>query len=331
MRKYYLGWIFLRRMLSQKNPLACTSQEVSDYPLPEETALRIVSPIGKSTGDIILLHGLSLKGHHDPRILKLAGVMASLGFKVWLPQLKEVTNHEIRLDVQERVDAVLQALKPHIAGPLAVMAPSYLGTVLLTLAATPQQYTKIDALCCIGVFGDFNRFCEQVALCQNEAFYGRAVFLKNLLRAKNRFSEAIHKVLEQMFANAQAQLDYMTGVDLQQLDPKDRDALNPLVEPGQWHTLEVQLLQMPAPALTLPACMKHLSTKFAFIHGEKDPLATVAELKSILPSFAKQSRRIAITSTMEHSHYLCKLYQLPALIRLANTFSFFFQHAMTKK
>lgn len=327
MRKYYIGWLFLRRMLSQTHNAACTSHDVTDFPLPEDTALRMVSPNRQSRGDIVLLHGMSLKGYNDPRIMKLARVMASLGFKVWLPQLTEITNHEIRLDAQPRVEAVLQALKPYIAGPLAVMAPSYLGTVALTLAAEPQRYTKMDALCCIGVFGNFNRAVEQVILGQNDSPYGRAVFLKNLLRAENRFSDAIHHTVEQMFANIQEQRDYMAGIDLQPLDPKDREALRPLTEPDQWHTISLPLRQQLSPQLTLPESMKHLPTKFAFIHGEKDTLATVEELRPILPSFAKQNRRVAITSTMEHGHYFYKLYQLPALIRLANTFGFFFRHA----
>ena len=328
MKQFYLGSLFLWRMLSRSQPQRSCLKDVTLDAFPENTTLRVLSPLKKSIGDIVLLHGMSIKGYNDLRIMKLAEAIASLGFTVWLPQLDEITNHEIRHDVKERVNHLLIILKKHIAGPLAIMAPSYLGTIALTLAAEPRQYIKIHSLCCIGIFCDFNNFMNQVIQGQNVDPYGKAVFLKNLLLQEKRFTPGIHKILEAIFLNLQNQRDFLTDVDLNQLTSTEQAAIAPFTQTGLWHTIAPQLQAQTPPLLAVPKKMPDMQTKLAFIHGEKDTLASAAEIMPLISHLPPQQWQVSINALMEHGHHKYKVYQLLALGRLIKTFGFFFKHAV---
>lgn len=329
MKAFYIGSLFLYRMLSGAPLQQFVMRDVVDDSLPAETTLRVLMPAKVPLGDVVLLHGMSSKGSHDLRIEKLARVIASLGFKVWLPQLQEISNHEIRRDVQQRLDLLLKGLKQHIAGPFAVMAPSYLGSIALTLAAQPEHYTSIDVLCCIGVFVHFNRFMQQVINGQNIDPYGRAIFLKNLLIQEGRLSAESHQMLERIFQNLHDRRDPMVGIDLATLNATDQTALAPFTQPDQWYTIRPQLQQLgsllQAPVERMPAT----PTKLVFVHGRADTLAVPAEIMPFVCHLPKEQWRVAITGLMDHGNYMYKLHQLPELPHLINTFGFFFHHALS--
>lgn len=328
MKAFSLGALFLYRMLRQTPDTGYSTTVMPSAALPDHSALQKMQPVATSRGDIVLLHGMSSQGSQDPRILKLARVIASLGFTVWLPHFDEIANHEIRRDVFSRLNAMLLHLKSCIAGPLAIMAPSYSATIALTLAGQPQTYVPIDALCCIGVFVHFNRFLASFHDGDNADLYGRAISLKNLLITQRRLSATLHHTFEQIFQNLHDHQDKLVDIHFDHLDLKEQAALKPLLQADQWHTIREALWQKGLLFEQPVERMPNTATKLAFIHGINDTLASAHDIKPFVAHLSTTQCRVSITGLMDHSAFLYKIHQLPTLLSLVNTFGFFFNHAI---
>lgn len=328
MKTFQLGAVFLYRMLNQKPYAQYLAEEVTHLALPDYTALQKITPLTPPIGDIVLLHGMNTLGSRDPRIIKLARVIASLGFTVWLPHFNEIANHEIHRDITSRLNTMLLCLKTYIAGPLAIMAPSYLGSIALHLAGNPREYVTIDTLCCIGIFANFDRFMLKVCIGEHTDPYGRAITLKNLLLTQNRLSPGIHQSLEQIFQNLHDRQNHLTNINIGHLSLDEQEALRPLLQTDQWQPILEPLKQFGLLLENSPEHLSNTSTKLAFIHGAKDTLAPSHEIKPLVAYLPADQWRMSITGLMDHSAFLYKIHQLPTLFSLVNTFGFFFNQAM---
>lgn len=117
-------------------------------------------PGGRSHGPwpgLVLIHGLTPEGKHDPRLMSTAALLARAGFAVAVPELPALRAERLRPDDALVVRDALDRLAAHPAvrrGPLTVLAVSVgLGPVALALGE-PAGGDRVGLVVALGGYAD---------------------------------------------------------------------------------------------------------------------------------------------------------------------------------
>lgn len=103
----------------------------------------IYYPRGKALRTVILIYGMTIEGAQDGRLIKFAGACANAGLKVVVPHLPGLMDFIVAPGDLQRLERIVDSLKPENGSPLALIGFSTGGSYALLLAANPALRDKI--------------------------------------------------------------------------------------------------------------------------------------------------------------------------------------------
>ncbi|MCB9255685.1 MAG: hypothetical protein H6579_00995 [Chitinophagales bacterium] len=154
----------------------------------------------KSKKAVVLFSGFSVKGYEDERLKTLARAIASAGFNVYLPAIEDIENRNITTriveDMVQCINYVANKKKFNKKEKIAILAPSFSGS-LAQIAATDERIrNKISAICAIGSYSSIEHCLQFILTGEDIDDYGRNILIKNILSFTDlEYQEEIHHLL----------------------------------------------------------------------------------------------------------------------------------------
>lgn len=115
---------------------------------------------GDSRGVIIVLHGMTVTGNRDPRVINLCRALAEAGFTNVAPLVPEIQDQQLRPETYEAVSECIQRItdNPDLCPQkkAALLGPSFSGSAGLIAAARPENINRISSICTIGSYAGIN-------------------------------------------------------------------------------------------------------------------------------------------------------------------------------
>lgn len=153
---------------------------------------------------IIFLHGMSLAGHRDKRVVEFCKALSTAGFTIAAPFFPEVQNTEITPQSIKNLTSFTLALSKipdFSASPISLVAPSFSGTVALLSATDKRLRDRIRSVLAIGAFASIDSGLRALVVEEGMDEYARLVFLRNYAEVIFGKDKARDKVLEAMISD----------------------------------------------------------------------------------------------------------------------------------
>ena len=299
----------------------------------------IYIPPGRTpVGTILFIHGMSLRGHRDPRIVETCRNLASQGFRVVAALFEEIA--ALGMDpksidhMADCVRALCAASEICPGGRLSIFAPSFSGGMALVVAAKPDIADRVNALCTIGPPGHLHSALHHLFAGHDMDDYGRMIVLWNfghlVLGRRSKLLRAFQlAAIDNTFDPPPAQLPAY----LDSLGKKDRELFERFRSSAEFRLqqLDAMIKKDPRSAKELDFAerMSGLRAAVTLIHGQSDPVIPASESVDLQRRMQAMGLdvRLAITPLITHGDSAvtpAMLLQLPPLI---GAFAHFFRNA----
>lgn len=314
-----------------------------------QVPLDVYEPAARYRGTIVVVHGMTIEGHRDDRIISLAHSLTRGGFRVAAPNLSciqalQISDRQIG-HIAQVVEAILaeRALCP--TGRVSLLAPSFSGSLSLSAACQPSINRHVDAVCAIGAFGQVESVM-QFLLADDEADpYGRYIVLKKLLPATTDASRkylfdaldaAIHdniqasRVLRQPAAFSGAPERLSTALSGMSAD--ERSHVEKLL--GDKH-LRLKVLEEATPALSeefrmlnVATHLENLEARVFLLHGSGDRVIPSQQSEQLSHQIRHHNKAgsLLVSPLLSHADTALNLKLLGDVWRMVNGFAYYFRH-----
>ena len=123
---------------------------------------RMYSPEGVTNAPgLVLVHGVHRLAIDEPRLVKFARALASVGMVVLTPEVKEIADYRIDALSIETIGAAAHSLRGHLQGRrVGLMGMSFAGGLGLLAASDPAFADDIGFVLAIGAHHDIHRVLE---------------------------------------------------------------------------------------------------------------------------------------------------------------------------
>ena len=330
---------FIYKQLTEKHKVPEIVQEIeiqlSDTSLKADLYM---PPTQKVKGSVLLVHGMSLRGHRDPRVINSARSIAGCGFQVIAPNYPEIARLEITGDtivnIRESLEYMCSQPQLNTHGKVSVFTPSFSAGMALIAVAHPGVAQNISTICCIGPPGTINgtlEFClgqrdidEYAAMIIMKNFAAHA--LGNKKKVIRAFELAAHDVSWQPAAiQLPDHLKTMSSSELEMFhkchkSPEYRLSLLPGMLKGITDLQEQMDILKHIQGIKAPVTL---------IHGRDDKVISAQESINIherLQELAIESR-LEITPLISHGDSRLHLADIPKIFHLLGAFRHFFKNA----
>lgn len=304
--------------LSRPGSVPRTSFRVTSFEGPEGVFDRY-APLGRPRRHLLALHGVTLRGHRDIRLIQFAEEMARTGFCTWVPRLEgPATFSESPRDIESLLWVMRQA-SGESESPLAVVGFSLGAGIGLVAAADPRIRSKIGHFVAIGAHHDLDtvwtianqmaaQALESPTTAVPDALYA-ALLAAHRGLGREILGPALH---EQIIAILQ---DFCTDFHLENTRALVRDQLLPLWDPG---TLLPAFSN--AAQLSPRGHLQDVKAEVHLIHDPHDPMVPVAQAQANwaeLKSRPQGQQELLITGLLDHVRPagLTELRGVPSLVR----------------
>lgn len=254
-------------------------------PLPSGGTLkgRFYGPLAAEARiTIILGHGIHSLGIDEPRLVKFSQQLASLGCRVFTPELEDLRN----LELSDRSIEVFRASVAYLKRPdqrLGLAGFSFAGGLALRAAESPETAKALEFVASVGGHQDLSRTLHFIAegeakgpqgtrqLAPNQ--YGLVVVLNEYLPALQLEEQAqIRALLKLWIAGKKAEAEELA----EELETQKAYDLFQLVRDEQRAPLSAKLLPLiqadseRLASLSPRARLRTIRTKMILIHGSGD-------------------------------------------------------------
>jgi len=302
-----------------------------DGPIPAD----VYRPRRRPWGSVVVLHGLALRGHRDPRLLRLGWSLADCGLVAVLPQVQPMADLRLHPLAWPTIARALAAVAddPQLRGPgrVGILAPSYAGGQALLAATQPEVEDDVSALMLIGAYADGRALLRHVMAATDADPYGRLILVRHALEATGDLSPGIAEAID-------AEL-YDLGLDPER--PRLPSVLEAIPEADRSRFLELrddvnarlafadEVLARHGEAidtLTVTSALERLEAPVALLHGANDPVIPSSESALIRDGLARKGKpvRMCTTRLLDHGNVTAKGRSLLDLPHLMATFGFWF-------
>jgi dienelactone hydrolase len=289
-----------------------TSEASLDTELGSVRAQRFEPAGAKDPPGLLLVHGVHPDGIDEPRLRHFAGVMASAGYRVLVPEVRTLCRYELR---SEAVALIGSAARSHARSlerrAVGVLGVSFGGGLSLQAAADPSYQPSIGFVLAIGAHHDAHRVLsffagatvegpEGEAPAADPHLYGMALFvyarLGELFAPADRdpAARALRPLLVEDIAGAEAALPDLSEAGRHTLEAlmgrRDRTELERRVR----ERLEVAAPELrdvsPAGKLASVECPVYL------LHGAGDTVIPATETRWLAHEIPAPCLKAAVVS-----------------------------------
>lgn len=136
------------------------SEELTEVPTNRGSVrARMYSPVGKTNAPgLVLVHGVHRLAIDEPRLVKFARALASVGMVVLTPEVKEIADYRIDSQSIATLGAAAHTLREKLHGePVGLMGMSFAGGLGLLAASDPAYADDVGFVLAIGAHHDIHR------------------------------------------------------------------------------------------------------------------------------------------------------------------------------
>ena len=286
------------------------------------------APQGRPRGRLLLVHGLTLRGADDPRLIALASAMAGIGLEVDLPHFPILAEPRMAVESVDELAAAIEAVSIEAGGPIGAFGVSFAGGLALVAAARPEVGARLSGLLVLGSYSELGR-AIRFLVCDPEADpYGFHVALANFVEAGIGPHPAVRAALQELVADDGLHREEPRFPAARAaLSEEDRAALDgvltdPVVRRAAAERILVELAD-EVRRLDAREAVRQVSAPVVLVHGSTDRVVHpddsadlhAARLAAGLPS------RLEITPLVGHSDTAFSLRTVPQALRLVHAFA----------
>lgn len=298
----------------------------------------VVEPLAAPVGTILSVHGMSPLAQRDPRMVRLHGALAAIGFRVVAPHLRSVAGLRIHAGQIDTIEAAIASVAGHRglcpSGRLSLFAPSFSGGLSLIAAARPSVADRVRAVLLLGAYGNIRTAMDAVLTRRDLNPYAWKIVLANFVECVERGRPAVRKALlvaalDEWHTDRLPQLPAF----LDTLDPDDaRRVETLLLDRDARLALWRAILDADPPFLTFGNTVDQLDglrARVTLVHGEHDPTIPARqshELHRALREVGHPSR-LLVTPALGHGGAASTWTLARRLPDLTRAFGAFFEEA----
>ena len=311
-----LAW---RANQARSDPSVVEHQEWS----PSGTHMVIYQPHHRKLAACVAVHGVTINGGQDPRLIHFARTLAHFGITCVVPTLGGLVSCRWEIsDLDELANVVTFAVET-IRQPVGLLGFSFGGSYALLVAGRFEALEHIPWVITFGAYHQLAEVLEGYALNlkhepQNnaewdEAIYQRLVFLYGH-RDAVAFSQEVSRKIEGLLNRycCEASLEEKRGFYDHYLRDLDTEVFNRFPKP--------EVLKKLSPKGNL----EHLNCPVTLIHDRHDQAVPLAQAKRLFAELEalpnKKRHRLVLTSLLSHVS-ASNLLNAPEVIRFANALS----------
>jgi acetyl esterase/lipase len=283
----------------------------------ERVSARVYGPPAKSARlSIVLGHGIHHLGINEPRLVRFARHLASLGCHVLTPELRDLSEYDVTSQGIDVLSASVRYLSEESGEQVGLIGFSFAGGLALVAAQERKVSSDLLYVASIGGYQDLSRTLRFLATNQVEGpegmgqrrahEYGLLVLLKGNLEAlelgddRELVQSALSAWLKEDRKTAREYAKQMSGAQAQEIFA--------LLEAQRLTDLAPKLLGIiasrgePLAALSPAGRLSQIHTRVLLLHGSGDtvvpPEETLFAERELEES--KQAGRALVTPLLEH-------------------------------
>jgi pimeloyl-ACP methyl ester carboxylesterase len=299
-------------------------------------------PGGPSRGTVIVIHGMTVTGNRDPRVINLGRALAEAGFTAVAPLIPGIQDQQIRPLVYDDVALTIQRVSenPDLcpSGAVALLGPSFSGSACLIAAARPENIDRVSSICTVGPyatsFGAFDFFFHA----EKPDEYGKTIVLWNFIEyaiGKNKAVLHALKLATLDNGHRRAPEECELPAHLESMKPKDRELFERLRHDHEFRLelWENKIVSHPALVEMQKSieCSPNLRPGMApitLVHGREDDVIPPSESEALYERCKELNipARLCITDLISHGDHGLTLAMIPQSIELAQAFGHFFKY-----
>lgn len=292
------------------------------------------APGRRSRGTILSVHGMTIFGGRDPRIVKLCTMLTLSGHTVVSPQYEEIADLRVEpASLDHLVDSVRAItddpdLRPP-SGRVGMLGHSFSAGMALAAAARPEAEERVSVVCSIGGAYQFNSAVEALLGSQDENHYPRRMVLWNYLyHSVGRRPELQHALRVALEDNGYDREEPLLPGVLAALDGADRDLLLRLDDDPQFrlHHLE-RFRPAMAPIAEVMEQIEEIRVPVILVHGLHDTVVPASQARELYERLRRRGIpvRLDISPLLDHNRPYIGLRVIAPAVRMVQTFSHFFR------
>lgn len=285
---------------------------------------------------VLVLHGLALMGHRDPRLTNIGHALAGAGVFAIAPRLDALARLRLQPPASDTIAAIFDAVAndPELGAParIGVFGPSYSGSQALHAVARPELRDRASGLLLVGPYADARHLLTHVLHDDDADPYGRLILLRHFLAATDDLTEgvasAIDTNLEDLGIRPDApELDTL----LPTLSQGDRERFLALRDQvAVRDALAEQILREHGDLvdeLSITGALPHVEAPVVLLHGAHDPVIPPSESELIHRTLraAGRSSRMVATPLLDHGNVMAQGRALLDVPRVVGAFTAWFR------
>jgi acetyl esterase/lipase len=297
---------------------------------------------GQSRGVILIVHGMTVTGNRDPRIINLAQALAQVGYTAIAPLIPAIQDQQLHPGTWQDIAAIIARISADRElcpqGRLALMGPSFSGSACLIAAALPENHERLSAICTIGAYAEVHSVFDFFFRSNEPDEYGKTIVLWNFVEyaiGKNKAVLEALKLATLDNGHRRKPGECQLPAYLDQMKPKDRAIFERLRYDGEYRLelWENKISKHPTLAgwVREMQAADNLQTGMApvtLIHGRADDVIPPEQSLMLYRRLQELGVpvRLCVTDLISHGDHGLSLRMIPEAVRLASAFGFFFRH-----
>lgn len=323
---------FLARSGRNQGASVRRAEQTLTLPDGERMPCDVYTPKGPATrGPVLFVHGMTWRGHRDPRMMAASEALAVTGRRVFTPRFPDILDMRIRLETVTRIADAARQLAEVEGRRVGLASVSFSAGMAISAAADPRARDHVASVLSIGAFTDATRAVRFLLTSPDADPYGRLVVLRDRLPQVREVSPGLRAALfgalqDQGFDPGEPRLPALREA----LSEADRRLLDLcLGPPERMSALNAELIAALGPefeAFTItPAVAEALRARICLLHGAGDrviPPSESVQLHALLRAAGRESW-LALTSLIGHGHAtpdLRAIASVPPLVEATRAF-----------
>ncbi len=323
-----------------RQPISAKSAQQIDITCRESGqtfAVDIYKPKLSYRGTILFVHGMSLAGKDDLRVVHFARVLQNLGYLVILPEYPKIKATSISMQSIDNVALTISyfAQSPEYAPnqKIALIAPSFSAYTVFSAIVNKNISKYVSCFLSIGGLANMESVVHFLLTNQKADTYAVLVILKNFYHHITGIQPEIEKAFSIAVEDSWHKKnpgDLPTY--LETIKPQNRKIVLRLINDDHFRKKNVQMIlekeKKIAQKSDFVQNLANVECPVFLLHGKHDMVISPQQSILIHKSLReyKKAAKLVITPFLSHGDTAFQLKKIPDIVRLINGFAFFFAH-----